>query len=103
MAKEAKLETWVQWYNNHVSRWRLGRPGRHLRISQDLCPWISVSKPKAQGLYMWERNPYYWKVDTEGNQLPYIDTMRFDYSANTETTKLKTRPGRSRHPRPARS
>jgi peptide/nickel transport system substrate-binding protein len=25
-----------------------------------------------------ERNPYYWKVDTEGNQLPYIDNVRFD-------------------------
>ncbi len=22
-----------------------------------------------------ERNPYYWKVDTEGNQLPYIDSI----------------------------
>ncbi len=22
-----------------------------------------------------ERNPYYWKVDTEGHQLPYIDTI----------------------------
>jgi peptide/nickel transport system substrate-binding protein len=21
------------------------------------------------------RNPYYWKVDTEGNQLPYIDSI----------------------------
>jgi peptide/nickel transport system substrate-binding protein len=24
-----------------------------------------------------ERNPYYWKVDPEGNQLPYIDRMQF--------------------------
>ena len=24
---------------------------------------------------VWQRNPYYWKVDTEGNQLPYIDEM----------------------------
>ncbi len=24
---------------------------------------------------MLERNPYYWKVDTEGNQLPYIDRI----------------------------
>ena len=22
-----------------------------------------------------ERNPYYWKVDTDGNQLPYIDRL----------------------------
>lgn len=23
----------------------------------------------------WDRNPYYWKVDTEGQQLPYIDRL----------------------------
>ncbi len=28
-------------------------------------------------------------MDTEGNQLPYIDNCRLDYSANTEVTKLK--------------
>lgn len=25
--------------------------------------------------WIWERNPYYWKVDEAGNQLPYIDRM----------------------------
>lgn len=25
--------------------------------------------------WVWERNPYYWKVDSEGNQLPYIDRI----------------------------
>ncbi|MDQ3397975.1 MAG: ABC transporter substrate-binding protein, partial [Deinococcota bacterium] len=24
---------------------------------------------------IFERNPYYWKVDTEGNQLPYVDRI----------------------------
>ncbi len=24
---------------------------------------------------VYERNPYYWKVDTEGNQLPYVDRL----------------------------
>ena len=24
---------------------------------------------------IFERNPYYWKVDAEGNQLPYIDRI----------------------------
>ncbi|GAI52337.1 unnamed protein product, partial [marine sediment metagenome] len=27
------------------------------------------------GETLWERNPYYWKVDTQGNQLPYIDRV----------------------------
>ena len=36
-----------------------------------------------------ERNPYYWKVDTAGNQLPYIDKMRFQMLADQEAAILK--------------
>ena len=35
------------------------------------------------------RNPYYWKVDTEGNQLPYIDRVQVQKVANTEVAQLK--------------
>jgi len=38
-----------------------------------LTPWIL--KKAAGGIYEWERNPYYFKVDTAGNQLPYIDRI----------------------------
>ncbi len=31
-----------------------------------------------------KRNPYYWKVDTEGNQLPYIDALDVVIVANRE-------------------
>jgi peptide/nickel transport system substrate-binding protein len=24
---------------------------------------------------LWERNPYFWRVDAAGNQLPYVDTL----------------------------
>ncbi len=37
---------------------------------------------------MFERNPYYWKVDPEGNQLPYIDKVTFDIY-DLETINLK--------------
>ena len=36
-----------------------------------------------------ERNPYYWKVDTEGNQLPYLDRVVFDQIAAPEVLVLK--------------
>ena len=36
-----------------------------------------------------ERNPYYWKVDTAGNQLPYIDKMRFQMLADQEAAILR--------------
>jgi peptide/nickel transport system substrate-binding protein len=35
------------------------------------------------------RNPYYWKVDTEGNQLPYIDRLVYDLLQDVEVLILK--------------
>jgi peptide/nickel transport system substrate-binding protein len=52
------------------------------------CAWRIVDNPQS-GLYLWERNPYYWKVDLAGNQLPYVDNLRFDYVQTTDATKLK--------------
>ena len=40
-----------------------------------------------------ERNPYYWKVDPEGNQLPYIDRVILDVIADKETVQLKAMAG----------
>jgi peptide/nickel transport system substrate-binding protein len=37
-----------------------------------LDPWICTKYEIAQTI-TWDRNPYYYAVDTEGNQLPYID------------------------------
>jgi peptide/nickel transport system substrate-binding protein len=40
-----------------------------------LFPWI-VKTPIGTGTQITlERNPYYWKVDPDGNQLPYIDEI----------------------------
>lgn len=36
-----------------------------------------------------QRNPYYYAVDTEGNQLPYIDTIEVNYVEDLEVVKLK--------------
>ena len=40
-----------------------------------------------------ERNPYYWKTDTEGSQLPYFDEIGFDMVNDTEVLTLKTTAG----------
>ncbi|MDV7106206.1 ABC transporter substrate-binding protein [Vibrio sp. TH_r3] len=39
------------------------------------------------------RNPYYWKVDTEGNQLPYIDAMTWPQTAEPQVMILKALAG----------
>jgi len=60
------------------------------------CPqidaWIpldEVDKP----IQRWVRNPYYWKVDTQGNQLPYIDKIERTLLSNRETILLKALAG----------
>ncbi|MEJ7838279.1 MAG: ABC transporter substrate-binding protein [Thermomicrobiales bacterium] len=40
-----------------------------------------------------ERNPYYFKVDTAGNQLPYIDEVAYDVLQDTEVLLLKAASG----------
>jgi peptide/nickel transport system substrate-binding protein len=36
-------------------------------------PWITTQPLGTGTTILLERNPYYWKVDTQGNQLPYMD------------------------------
>jgi ABC-type transport system substrate-binding protein len=53
-----------------------------------LCAWITKVPAPAKRFEM-VRNPYYWKVDTVGNQLPYIDTVVHDLQAESQTIVLK--------------
>ncbi|MFQ5971919.1 MAG: ABC transporter substrate-binding protein [Alphaproteobacteria bacterium] len=39
-----------------------------------LQPWINTVKPPSQ-LFVFERNPFFHRVDPEGRQLPYIDRV----------------------------
>jgi len=41
----------------------------------------------------YQRNPYYWKVDPEGNQLPYIDTVSYEVIPDNEVAVLRTSAG----------
>jgi peptide/nickel transport system substrate-binding protein len=42
-----------------------------------LRAWVAKNDP-ASDRFIMERNPYYWKTDAEGNQLPYIDRIVVD-------------------------
>lgn len=57
-----------------------------------LRAWFPVSDPSEQRFIM-ERNPYYWKVDAEGNQLPYIDRIVHDFIEDSEVINLKAMSG----------
>jgi peptide/nickel transport system substrate-binding protein len=48
-----------------------------------LDPWMraTLSEP---GTVRLERNPYYWKVDSAGNQLPYLDSIVVSLCADVD-------------------
>jgi peptide/nickel transport system substrate-binding protein len=54
-----------------------------------LRPWRVVDPLADSGRMVLERNPYYWKVDTEGNQLPYIDRVVFDIVQDEEVMLVR--------------
>jgi peptide/nickel transport system substrate-binding protein len=41
-----------------------------------LGPWV-ITEYKTNELMIFRRNPYYWKVDEDGNQLPYLDEIQY--------------------------
>ena len=45
-----------------------------------LDPWVLRVKPPADRL-VFVRNPYYYRVDAKGQQLPYIDRVIFTVAA----------------------
>lgn len=53
-----------------------------------LTPWKTVN-PITTDNWVLERNPYYFGVDTEGNQLPYIDRISMSLAENLEVLNLR--------------
>jgi peptide/nickel transport system substrate-binding protein len=53
-----------------------------------LTPWMTVN-PITTDNWVLERNPYYFGVDTEGNQLPYIDRISMTLAENLEVLNLR--------------
>ena len=46
-----------------------------------LWPWIPRSSSESAP-FIYTRNPYYFAVDPQGNQLPYIDRLQFDLKSS---------------------
>jgi peptide/nickel transport system substrate-binding protein len=52
-----------------------------------LGPWRTSEVVPGEKLVL-ERNPYYWKVDTAGNQLPYIDRVESRFVPDQQVRTL---------------
>ncbi|NLD74380.1 MAG: ABC transporter substrate-binding protein [Chloroflexi bacterium] len=77
-----KLESWMALYGDKNDRWNNEeRPG--------LLAW-KVTVPVGSGTQLvGERNPYYFKVDPDGNQLPYIDRVVYPIAETVEVLVMK--------------
>ena len=53
-----------------------------------LSAWRTLT-PINTPLWTLERNLYFWYVDTEGNQLPYIDKIQLSLAENLEVANLR--------------
>jgi len=83
LAKKEGYDNWWQAFKFHMDS---------LCTQQDpnlptFHPWIL--KKRTPTLEIFERNPYYHKIDTAGNQLPYIDELVSNVAGDMETANLK--------------
>ncbi len=80
LAKEAGFDFWYQLLGRENSRAQsVNRPR--------LNAYMPVRDTPSVGFM--ERNPFFWAVDTEGNQLPYIDKVTSDKAADISILDAK--------------
>lgn len=83
--EEEQLDSWVALYQNKLD----------FLITAECptqFPWqvtIPISSTGSTNQLVAERNPYYWKVDPQGQQLPYIDRMEYPIVENVDVLVLK--------------
>lgn len=65
---DAGFETWAQYYEDR--RWWYLNPEK-----PSVGPWIAKNELSNE-LFLMERNPYFFAVDADGNQLPYVDDVQ---------------------------
>ncbi len=81
MVRDAKLENWVGLFKARA----------HWPTNPDLpmvSPW-KTSNPINTPAWVLERNPYYFGVDSDGNQLPYTDAIVMTLAPNLEVLNLR--------------
>ncbi len=74
--KDAGVDSWVQYYTEKNSYYL--NPERPV-----IWNWVATNKLSDE-LFVMERNPYFFHVDTDGNQLPYHDNYSFRLFETTD-------------------
>ncbi|HEY6737568.1 MAG TPA: ABC transporter substrate-binding protein, partial [Actinopolymorphaceae bacterium] len=86
LAKKAKMDSWADLFWSKMNFWQNPDvPVVHAWRLKD--PVGSVGRLTA------ERNPYYWKVDQKGSQLPYLDRVLYQMVNDQNGLTLKVMGG----------
>ena len=88
LVKKMRVHNWAALHNKLNAMYRDDNPEL-----PTLDPWVLKTKPPALR-YVFERNPYYFRVDTAGHQLPYIDQVTLSL-ADGKIIPAKTAAGES--------
>ncbi|MBI5564597.1 MAG: ABC transporter substrate-binding protein [Chloroflexi bacterium] len=80
LVADAKFKTWVELFASKNAPFE--NPDR-----PTMAAWVPVTRISEQ-IFTMKRNPYYVGVDVEGNQLPYLDEVRFTFFADTQALNL---------------
>lgn len=73
--EESGQPSWAALHNRKDNQYRNDNPKL-----PTLDPWVLHNKPPAER-FIFTRNPYYYRVDEKGQQLPYCDQVVFDIAA----------------------
>lgn len=88
--KEAKAEGYDSWVGYLEARNAMNPQQAYTKPEMGAWTMQSVSPQKKVQV----RNPYYWAVDTQGNQLPYIDTVEAVYFSDKQVAILSMMQGK---------
>lgn len=72
MVEQTQARDWAQLHGRKDGMYNFDNPDL-----PTLQPWMVTTAPPATR-FVFERNPYFHRVDPEGQQLPYIDRVVFD-------------------------
>jgi peptide/nickel transport system substrate-binding protein len=75
-AKQQKLKSWAALHNRLDDMKEQTNPAL-----PTLMPWRVITAAPANR-FVFERNPYYHRIDRQGQQLPYVDRLIMDVSAS---------------------
>jgi len=86
LVKERGYTSWTELFE--FERYWYGNPN-----IPTIFAWKATTEGTGAPVAEFERNPYYWKIDIAGNQLPYVDKVTLQNLGDTEGVVLKALAG----------